>query len=577
MTELRFVIKLMFIERKDMYISIFFGVLAGLSTVAVFADSGYLVSKAALLPPLYILTIFVALLKLFTVIRAFARYAERYYSHRATFTILSNVRTYFFTKLEPLAPSLFQRFRSGDLLARVVGDVESLQNFFLRVYYPPIVMLVVFLTTVLFTAMFSWPVALILLLGLVITGFCIPFIFAIKQRGIQAKIRQLRTDLSTDTTEFLYGFLDLKLYQKLSSKEKKLSQTSDVYIEEQEVKGKKEQLNSSVNHWFSLLTSWSVIALGAYLVSAGELDGVFLAMLVLISLTVFETAAPMTEVPGYFEDTRHAAERLSSIINEAEKQQELKSNGRLAELDGPPEIECINVHFCFPGEARPTLTDVSLRLPSGSKTAIVGPSGSGKSTLLHLLLKLYPPSSGTIRIQGQDLAHLDEDQLWKNISPVLQGNHFFYGSVRENLRLAGDNISDDKMNEVLSYVKLDHLSVDSEVLEKGANLSGGEKQRLAIARAMLKKGSLLLLDEPTSSVDPITQQRVMNRLFTGAKDNTIVLISHNLTGLEHMDQIIVMDQGRIIESGTFQELMEMRGGYFYRMKMIENGIWGQVQ
>lgn len=572
MTELRSVIKLMFMERKDMYISIFFGIFAGLSTVAVFADSGYLVSKAALLPPLYILTIFVALLKLFTVIRAFARYAERYYSHKATFTILSNVRTYFFTKLEPLAPALFQRFRSGDLLARVVGDVESLQNFFLRVYYPPIVMLVVFLTTILFTALFSLPAALVLLTGLIITGFCIPLIFAIKQRGIQSNVRQLRTELSADTTEFLYGFLDLKLYQKLSSKEQALIQTSDSYIGEQENKGKQEQLNLAINHWFSLLTSWSVLAIGVYLVTAGKLDGVFLAMLVLISLTVFESAAPMTEAPSYFEDTRNAAARLFSIIDEAEKQQELKSIGRLGDLQTAPEIECKNVEFYFPGESRPALTDVSLVLPSGSKTAIVGPSGSGKSTLLNLLLKLYPPSSGTITIEGQVLAELDEDQFWKNTSPVLQSNHFFYGNVRDNLKLAGDSVTDQEMNEVLSYVKLDHLSLDSVILEKGGNLSGGEKQRLAIARAMLKKGSLLLLDEPTSSVDPITEQRVMNRLFTQAKGNTIVLISHKLTGLERMDQIIVMNQGMIIESGTFNELMK-RKGYFYRMKMIEKSVF----
>ncbi|MCT2534699.1 thiol reductant ABC exporter subunit CydC [Aquibacillus koreensis] len=572
MTELKSVIKLMFIERKDMYISVFFGVFAGISTVAVFAISGYIVSKAALLPPLYILTIFVALLKLFTVIRAFSKYAERYYSHKATFTILSNVRTYFFTKLEGLAPSLFQRFRSGDLLARVVGDVESLQHFFLRVIYPPIVMLVVFLTTIIFTTLFSLPVALVLLTGLILTGFCIPLIFAIKQRGIQSNIRQLRAQLSTDTTEFLYGFLDLKLYRKVPLKEKALRRTSDVYIGEQKDRGKQEQLNFAVNHWVSLVTSWSVLALGAYLVSANELDGVFLAMLVLVSLTVFETATPMTEAPSYFEDARNASTRLFSIIDEAENEQERKNKNKVVDLQKAPEIECANVDFYFPGEDRPTLANVSLRLPSGSKTAIVGPSGCGKSALLHLLLKLYSPSSGTITVQGQLLADLDEDQFWENISPVLQSNHFFYGTVRDNLKLAGEHISDKEMNEVLSWVKLDHLSLGATILEKGANLSGGEQQRLAIARAILKKGSLLFLDEPTSSVDPITEQRVMNKLFTQAKGSTVVLISHKLTGLEQMDQIIVMDKGTIIETGTYPELIK-RKGYFYQMKQIEKSVF----
>ncbi|UXH45934.1 thiol reductant ABC exporter subunit CydC [Rossellomorea vietnamensis] len=570
MKELQFVVKLMMKEKKDVVYSILLGFLAGITSVGLFASSGYLISKAALEVPLYALTVMIALLKLFGLTKALSRYGERYFSHRATFTILANLRVSIYEKIEPLAPGIFGRYRSGDLLARIVGDVESLQNFFLRVFYPPVILVMVFLSTVLFTVYYSVSIALVLLGGLLLTGYIVPAYFAYKQRKVEGTLRERRGELSTEVTEFLYGFRDLKIYRRLEEKEASLVQAATGYVSEQERESRYSLFSHSTNILVSLIISWIVLALGAYSVAAGQLDGIFLAMLVMISLTVFENATPMAILPAHFEDSRRAATRLSTITPEEPVERDGPPMASLLEGDVPSF--CVkDVSFSFDGEERKTLDSVSLELPAGSKTAIVGPSGSGKSTLLQLLLHFYPTDEGAIFVNDASIKDIDKESLWGYANVVLQENHFFYGTIKENLMLVRDDLTDAEMKSALDKVKLDHISLEDEVLEKGENLSGGEKQRLAIARALLKDAPLWMLDEPTSSVDALMEKEIFDHLYSAAEGDTLVLISHRLTGLEKMDQIIVMDQGSVVESGSYQELMSQKG-YFYEMKQIEKSV-----
>ncbi|MGD7044698.1 thiol reductant ABC exporter subunit CydC [Jeotgalibacillus proteolyticus] len=571
MKDLSIVLKEVGRERKDIFMSILFGFLAGITAVGLFASSGYLISKAALVPPLYALTVMIALLKMFGLARAVSRYGERLYSHRATFSILSNLRVNFFEKLEPLAPGIYQKYRSGDLLARIVGDVESLQNFFLRVYYPPIVLVIVFLSTIAFTMFFSVYIALVLVIGLILTALVVPAYFAFSQRKIDSRVREQRGELSTEVTELLYGFRELKLYQRLDEKENLLKASSQNYIQEQEREGVQLIFNQSVNTAVSLMISWVVLALGAYLVTEGQFDGLFLAMLVMISLTVFENATPMAALPGNLEESRTASNRLYSVVKE-------EPAGTLEPITSLPESQALSVRFDelsyqFEGEEQQAVRNVSFYLPEGSKTAIVGPSGSGKSTVLMLMLKVLQASEGDLQLGGHSIKHVNDEDIWSKSNVVLQDNHFFYGTIRENLELAGTGFSDEEFKHALYQVELSHFDLNSEVLERGENLSGGEKQRLAIARAMLKGQRLWILDEPTSSIDALTEQVLYERLFKQAADDTLVLVSHRLTGLEKMDQIIVMEKGEVVEAGSFNDLMAKQG-YFYEMKQIEKSVFG---
>jgi len=295
-------------------------------------------------------------------------------------------------------------------------------------------------------------------------------------------------------------------------------------------------------------------------------------MLVMISLTVFENATPMAAFPSHLEDSRQAATRLFSVVGkEGDGAEQAKPEEKLS-IHEAPAIEMHDVSFSFPEEIRKTIQHTSLSLPAGSKTAIVGPSGSGKSTLLQLLLKIVSPDQGDIQVNGSAMERIAQESIWESANVVLQENHFFYGTIRENLQLAKDGLEDAEINAVLATVQLEHFNLSDQVLEKGENLSGGEKQRLAIARAMLKNAPLWILDEPTSSVDALTEADIYKHLFEQAKADTLVLVSHRLTGIEKMDQIIVMEQGSIVEAGTFTELMNKKG-YFYEMKQIEQNVF----
>lgn len=569
MRDLTTVIHLLFKEKKDIILSIICGFIGGITAVGLFSASGYLISQAALAPPIYTLMVLVGTVKLFGIISAISRYGERYYSHRGTFTMLSNLRVSFYERLEPLAPQIFQKFRSGDLLARIVGDVETLQNFFLRVFYPPIVLFLVFFCTIFFTAYFSITHAIIIFVGFLLTTVLVPVYFAIRQRRVDQGLREERGKLSTEVTELFYGFRDLKIYQRLEEKEEALEQMAETYVREQEKAGVHHLYSESLNTFVSLIISVVVLGMGAYLIAAGSLNGVFLAMLLMISLTVFEDTTSMAIFPSHLEDNRRAAARLSAVVGsepvEVEEREDLI-------LTSSPTITFNDVSFTYSEEERQTLNDVQLHFPAGSKTAIVGPSGSGKSTILSLLLNFNSADTGEILINGEEISRLNQESIWKYANVVLQENHFFFGTIRDNLKIAADEVSDEHLLKVLKKVELSQFKLDNAVLEKGANLSGGEKQRLAIARAMLKNSYLWLLDEPTSSMDSLTSFNIYQELFELAKADTLILISHRLNGLETMDQIVVMEEGKVVEVGSYEQLMEMQG-YFYELKQIEQSVF----
>ncbi|WP_315792836.1 thiol reductant ABC exporter subunit CydC [Paenibacillus sp. BIC5C1] len=575
MNELAILSKAMIQERKDIIFSILGGFIAGIAGVALFSASGYLISQTVFAPPLYTLIVLTSLVKLLGLLRAASRYGERLYSHRATFSMLSRLRTSFFARLIPLTPGILNKKRSGDLLARIVGDVESLQHYFLRVAYPPIIVVMVFLATVLFTASFSFWIAVLFVVGMLTTTLVVPGIVLLGQRKIHGHVREQRALLSTEVTEVLYGFRDLKVYGQLTQREQQLQQASAALTVHQQRAAGNLLRGQSMHALVTFLISWGVLTLGAYLIIDGALAGVFLAMLVMASLTVFEEAAAMATLPLYKQDSEHAAKRLTETIQTSDRQSvSTRQEGALSGNQAV-SLDLTDVTFQYEGEWRPALKDITLHILPGSKTAIVGPSGSGKSTIIELLLKLRTPTTGEIRLNDVSVKELDEVSIWQTANVVLQQSHFFRGTIRDNLLFNDEEHSDEQLVDILEKVQLPNTSLTDVVYEKGENLSDGEKQRLALARAMLRKGRLWLLDEPTSSMDYVTEERVMKYLYAQAAEDTLLLICHRLTGLEEMDRIVVMEQGRVVEAGSFAELMEQKG-YFYEMKKIERQLIGEV-
>lgn len=573
MNDLAIMSKAMLQERKDIIFSILGGFIAGIAGVALFSASGYMISQTVFAPPLYTLIIITSMVKLLGLLRAASRYGERLYSHRATFSMLSRLRVTFFARLIPITPGILNKNRSGDLLARIVGDVESLQHYFLRVAYPPMIALLVFLATMVFTSAFSIWIACVLVVGMLLTSVIVPGIVLIGQRKINGRVREQRALLSTEVTEVLYGFRDLKIYGQLPEREQQLGQAAVTLTKEQQKAADNLLRGQSMHTFVTFFISWSVLVVGAWLIIEGTLNGVFLAMLIMASMTVFEEVAAMATLPAYKQDSEHAAARLNETVGSTDI--ESVQSSKVLSNNQAISIHIDQVTFQYQDEWRPALQELSLHLSAGSKTAIVGASGSGKSTIIDLLLKLRVPTKGSIKLNNMSVHELDEQSIWQMTNVVLQQGHFFTGTVRDNLLLNDEQYSDEQLVEVLNQMQLPQLRLTDMVYEKGENLSDGEKQRLALARAMLRKGRLWLLDEPTSSLDYVTEQLVLQQLLNSATEDTLLLIGHRLTGLEKMDQIIVMDQGKIVESGSYSELMDKQG-YFYEMKKIEWQMIGEA-
>ncbi|QDH20438.1 thiol reductant ABC exporter subunit CydC [Saccharibacillus brassicae] len=590
MTERSLFARAMLKERKDILLSILGGFLAGIAGVVLFSASGYLIAKTVFVPPLYTLILLTSLVKLLGLARAASRYGERLFSHRATFSLLSRLRTDFFARLVPLAPGILTRTRSGDLLARIVGDIESLQFYFLRVAYPPIIVVSVFLATMLFASFFSIWIALLLVLGMLLTAFAVPAFVRIGQRRTDGRVRRRRADLSAETTELLRGFVDLKVYGRLKQREQDLLAASGELTEAQQSDALHLLRGQSLHAFVTFFVSWGVLVLGAFLIADGQMAGVFLAMLIMASMTVFDESAAMATLPAYKRDSAFAARRLGETFADGEADGAAGANAiGEASAEGSSgavpaaahkrgaavAVELDGVGFRYAEDWRPVLSGVTLRFDAGSKTAIIGPSGSGKTSILELILKLHAPTEGEISLNGAPLGDLDAEDLWREANVVLQAGHFFRGTIRDNLLLADESIGDDELRRVLAQVDLPDKRPEDPVLEKGENLSDGEKQRLAVARALLKNGRLWLLDEPTSALDYVTERRVIEALLDRAEGDTLIMVCHRLAGLERMDRIVVVDRGSVVESGTYAELMRSEG-YFYAMKQIERQMIGST-
>lgn len=550
-------------EKREALYAIGLGALSGLTAVGLFAMSGYMISQAALAPPFYTILILTAFLKLFGAVKSSSRYFERVISHRVTFQTLSRIRSHFFDQLQPHVPQLFTKYRSGDLLARFVGDVEALQNFFLRVVYPPLVTALIFFATIFFSLFFSVWIALVLLIGVLLVSVVIPVILS--KRLLRYDVLEKRASLSTEAADYFAGYRDLRLHQQEMNKQHVLAARQLAYEEEQHRNSRVHVWSQTLNAGVASFTAFTVLAVGAYVVTLGDLNGLYLAMLTLVALTSFESAIPLANTPAYFHESKQAMERLEFL-----DQEPLPVKDQILPPSPSYTIETHQLSFSYPQSIRPVVNHVSLTFPAGSTTVIVGASGSGKSTLLQLLSGVMAPTSGDIVYNGQSIKHVVDESLWRQIGIQLQSSHFFYGTVRDNLSLACEEASDEEFQQALVKAQLP-IELDAPVFERGENLSGGEKQRLSLARLFLQDAKVWLLDEPYTSLDSFTEERLASEIRRHVEGDTVILVSHKLSGLEHVDQIVVMDHGEVKEVGSFDDLVA-RQGIFYEMLTIENQI-----
>ncbi len=549
------------------------------SSVALIGTSAWLISTAALHPSVADLGVSVVGVRFFGIARGVFRYLERLVSHNVTFRLLARLRVWFYEKLEPLAPARLMEYKSGDLLARVIGDVETLENFYVRVISPSLTAILIGVGVALFFAAFYPPIALVLIGFFLALGLILPFLSQTLSQSAGQRLIAQRAEIQSQLVDGIQGMADLLAFGRGRERSHKISQAGESYGATQKEMARTSAVYSAMGTLLTNLGLWLVLLLVIPQVTAGNIKGVMLGTFALMTLASFEAVTPLPLAAQMWNASREAAKRLFDIVD---AEPAVRDDDRYSKLDDRfSNIEFSNVSFSYPGQTFPALERVSFRLTAGKSIAMVGPSGAGKSTIANLLLRFWDYEQGEITFGGESLKRLEQDDVRKQFALVSQNSYFFDTTVRENLRLARRGLSQEDIEAATRAAQIHDFILslprgyDTLIGEQGWRLSGGERQRLAIARALLKNAPVLLFDEPTANLDPQTEKQVLDTLFATMRTRTSLLITHRLVGLERVDEILVMDHGRIVERGTHTELLAGRGLY-YRLWMLQNQIMANV-
>nr|WP_318379644.1 cysteine/glutathione ABC transporter ATP-binding protein/permease CydC [uncultured Enterobacter sp.] len=498
--------------------------------------------------------------------RTAGRYFERLVSHDATFRVLSHLRVATFSKLLPLSPAGLARFRQGDLLNRVVADVDTLDHLYLRVISPLVGALVVIIVVTLGLGVLDVTLALTLGGIMLLTLCLLPPLFYRLGKPTGEKLTSLRGQYRQHLTSWLQGQAELTIFGASQRYREQMENTELSWHDAQRRQSELTALSQAV---MLLISGFAVIAmlwLAAGGVGGNTQPGALIALFVFCALAAFEALAPVTGAFQHLGQVIASARRITEITD---CPPEVTFPAGESTVPVQVDLRLNAVSFTYPQQVQSALNAVSLNVTAGQRVAILGRTGCGKSTLLQLLTRAWDPQQGEILLNGQPLASFSEAALRAAISVVPQRVHLFSATLRDNLLLASPAATDEALATVLTQVGLEKLLVDdglnSWLGEGGRQLSGGELRRLAIARALLHDAPLFLLDEPTEGLDATTESQILDLLSDVTKGKTVLMVTHRLRGLSQCDQIIVMDNGEIIEQGNHAALMAKQGRY-YRFK-----------
>lgn len=535
-----------------------------LSSIGLMGSSAYIISAAALHPSIAALSIAIVGVRFFGVARGVLRYVERLVTHSLTFHILASLRGWLYAALVPLAPARLLRERTGDLHARIVADIESLEQFFVRVVEPPLVALIT--TTILYILLARYDVGLALVaVGfLFLAGGGIPVcVYQLSKSAGERLVRE-RAALNAMYVDTLQGMSELVAFGQIANWQAKLAERDRSMRQLQRRLAYINALGSSLELLFGGLANLAVLVIAVPLVTSGHLEGVLLATLVLMTQAAFEAVLPLPGALQALTTSQAAAARLFALVDSEPEIHDPHENSPEPERF---DITVRDLRFRYaPGE-RFVLDNVSFSVPEGKLVAIVGPSGSGKTTLLHLLLRFWEYREGSCTIGGRELRAFRQADLMRYIAVVSQQTHLFNTSIRQNLLLArpgagaGEIITAAKQAQLDTFITRLPQGYETPIGENGLRISGGERQRLAVARALLKAAPILLLDEPTAHLDASNASALMQELLAHRQGTTTLLITHRLDGIEAADEILVLDSGHIVERGTHEQLLARTGLY----------------
>ncbi|BDH46512.1 cysteine/glutathione ABC transporter ATP-binding protein/permease CydC [Salmonella enterica subsp. enterica serovar Choleraesuis] len=496
--------------------------------------------------------------------RTAGRYFERLVSHDATFRVLRNLRVFTFSRLLPLSPGGLARFRSGELLNRLVADVDTLDHLYLRVISPLVGAIVVIVVVTFGLSFLNLTLALTLGAILLLTLLLLPPLFWFAGLNPGKTLIASRSSYRQQLVIWLQCQAELTLFGAGKEFRAGLDATEHSWLEAQRQQAGLSALSQAIMLIITGMTVVLTLWMAASGLSSGQSPGALIALFVFCAMASFEALAPVSGAFQHLGQVASSASRLTQITEQQAvvhfpvREQPLTAKQASLKLD--------TVAFHYPDSLQPVLREFSLDVASGEHIALLGSTGCGKSTLLSLITRAWDPLTGTIQLNDTPLSKWDEQSLRAMMSVVPQRVHLFSATLRENLILAAPEADDDKLAAMLRAVGLDNL-LDEQGLnawlgEGGRQLSGGELRRLGIARALLHDAPLLLLDEPTEGLDAETEGQILALLRQSAQQKTLIMVTHRLNGLSQLDRIVVMDDGQILEQGHHDELLRRRGRYY---------------
>lgn len=544
--------------RGRLVMALMLGSLALGSAVGLMAVSGWLISRASEQPPVLYLMVAVTATRAFGIGRAVFRYAERLVSHDAVLRMLADLRVGVYRRLERIAPAGLRRTRRGDLLSRLVADVDALQDYWLRWTLPAGAALVVGAASVGFTAWLLPEAGAVLAVGLLVAGVAVPLLSGSVARRAERRLAPARGALATQVVDLLRGTGELTVTGALARR------TAAVREADRRLTGiaSRAAAATALGGGLSAVACGLTVAFVAYAgvvaVHSGRVEGVELAVVVLTPLAAFEAVVGLPLAVQYRQRVKRSAQRVFEVLDAPVPVSEPVEPAPAPASAFPLEVRGLSVRHS--GARHDALSGFDLTLTAGRRVAVVGASGSGKTTLAQALLRFLEVRSGTYTVGGTDATALDGDTVRRCVGLCAQDAHLFDSSIRENLRLARTGASDEELRAALAAARLldwtDGLpdGLDTLVGEHGAQLSGGQRQRLALARALLADFPVLLLDEPAEHLDLATADALTADLLAATEGRTTVLITHRLRGLDAVDEVVVLDEGRTVQRGPYAEL-----------------------